>query len=105
VTRSTSTSVAAVAFLVGIPGLGLTTVFVLDEVDGPGFVLVDVGKCLAAIAEEAVVVPLLELPRFTKAASPSFSGHVTCLEIDRRDAGPGVESAAPAKWEPQYRPI
>src|SRR6478736_5917277 len=47
-----------------------------------GGVFVDICECARAFAEQAVVVPLLELARFTEAARSSFSGHVvTCLRV------------------------
>src|SRR4029077_20027893 len=47
-----------------------------------GGVFVDIGERARAFAEQAVVVPLLELARFTEAARSSFSGHVvTCLRV------------------------
>ena len=45
-------------------------------------VVPDVREGARAFPEEPVVVPLLELARFTEAACSSFSGHVvTCLEV------------------------
>src|SRR5881397_3616718 len=47
-----------------------------------GRVFVDIRERAGAFPEQAVVVPLLELARFTEAARSSFSGHVvTCLRV------------------------
>src|SRR5690242_1796727 len=64
-------------------------------------VFVYVGESARAFTEQAVVVPLLELARFTEAARSSFSGHVvTVLRVvtvimpsPRRPVAAGRETA------------
>src|SRR5438477_7389045 len=70
--------------MVGIPvvGLGIVLFVVLVVVDGNHGIIEDVGEGRVPLLEQAVVVALLELAGFPKAACSSFSGHVvTCLYL------------------------
>src|SRR5215831_7183687 len=66
-----------VLFLVVVPVVLELVVVFFDQ-----FVVGHVGEGARTFPEQPVVVPLLELARFTKAARSSFSGHVvTCLGV------------------------
>ena len=71
-------SVAGVALLVGVPGLlRAAEVVVVLQVHDARFLVVHVRKAPAAVAEHAVVEPLLQLAGLTEPARSSFSGHAS----------------------------
>src|SRR5438270_6987781 len=74
---------ALVQVVVRVPVLFFVLELVLELVVIVGALVVTyVREGARAFPEQPVVVPLLELSRFTEAARSSFSGHVvTCLEV------------------------